>query len=134
MANIMKRLIAALGLSTLLFSGIAYAQFNDPFCQREGAGTAYCQNQSNGDGGPNNEFSGSDGVLYTVTDVITAIALAAAIIVIFIAAIMYVVSNGEPAKANRARAAIIYAMIGLASSMIVREVVPFVLNRISQAT
>lgn len=126
-------LLAVVMALPLLLVDQAQAQFDDRFCSSgAGAGTAYCQGQSGG-GETQNEITGQNGVLYIVVDYVTTIALVAAIIVILIASIMYITSDGDPGRANRARSAIIYAMIALAISVLVREVVLFALSKASTA-
>ena len=122
----------------LMFSygGLAAAQFNDRFCaQVDGAGsTAFCENQTRGGSTiTNNEITGERGILYLVVEYVTTATIVASILAIMVAGIMYITSDGEAAKATRARSAIIYAMIALAISVIVRSIVTFVLSRTGDA-
>lgn len=54
-----------------------------------------------------------------------------AVIVIVIAGIMFMTSTGDPAKAAKARMAIIYAVIGLVVSITAYAMVQWVVNRMS---
>lgn len=131
MMDTLKALIFTAFTTLVVMSsgGVVFAQ--DPACVAGGAleGTSYCANQSSGSA-TSNEVVGKDGVLNEVVSIITYIAAVASVIMVIIGGIMYSVSNGEPQKANRARDTIIYALVGLAVSMLARQVILYVLGRL----
>ena len=66
----------------------------------------------------------------TILSVVFAIAGAVAVIVIIIAGISYLLSNGDAQKAARAKDAILYAVIGLAVAVLANIIVVFVIGKI----
>ena len=63
-------------------------------------------------------------ILYTVFTIVSIIAVA----VIIIGGIFYILSQGDPAKIQRAKAAILYAVIGLIVSLTAFAITNFVLR------
>lgn len=74
--------------------------------------------------------SPNDGTVSQIMSLVFAIAGAIALIVIIVAGIQFILSRGDPQKAATARAAIIYAAIGLVVATLAFSIVTFVLGEI----
>jgi hypothetical protein len=77
-----------------------------------------------------NPIWGSGSVVEVVVNILALIIGVAAVIIIIIAGIQYMVSTGDPTKVNNAKNAILYAVIGLVVAVLARFVVPFVLGKL----
>jgi Type IV secretion system pilin len=98
--------------------------FNDA-CQSKGAGaSAACQ--TNG----KDPISGSNGLLTKVTKLISYFAGASSVLLIVVAAIMYVTSEGDSGKIQSAKMTLIYAVIGLVIVAVSQSLIVFVLRNI----
>lgn len=76
----------------------------------------------------------SDPTQNTVADVmqlVFAVVGAFAVLVITIAGLYFVLSEGNPEKANRARDAIIYAAVGLAISVLATAIIQLVIRNVA---
>jgi hypothetical protein len=73
----------------------------------------------------------NDSTISTVLSFAFAIGAGVAMIVIIIAGIQFILSQGDPGKSAKARNAIIYAAIGLALCGLAFGIVRFVLVRVS---
>jgi len=62
-------------------------------------------------------------IVFTTTTII-------AVLIIAIAGLTYVVSGGNPETINRAKDAILYAVIGLVVSLLALTIVTFILGRV----
>lgn len=127
-------------VATLLFSfGLvmpaapAFAQVNvfDKACQdangapRPGAkDSTICQ--TNGA----DPISGSNGIILKAANIISYLAGIAAVILIIVGGLMYVLSNGDSSKISDAKTTIIYALVGLVIVVAARSIVIFFINKI----
>jgi hypothetical protein len=88
---------------------------------------ATCYNIAN----PNeNPITGPNGIIIKASRIIALITGAAAVIVIMVAGLRYIVSAGDPNSVNTAKNAILYAMVGLVVSVFAPIVIGFVLQRL----
>ena len=71
--------------------------------------SSYCQDAGN----PTNRIYGKDGVIVTASYIISIIAGVAAVIMIVIGGIRFMVSGGDPNSVASARNSIIFALVGL---------------------
>jgi len=71
-----------------------------------------------------------DSSIAEVLQIVFALGGVIAVLVITIAGIQFMLSNGNPQKANGARNAIIYAGVGLALMVSAYAIVAFVVNRV----
>lgn len=78
----------------------------------------------------NNPIVGPNGVLEKVTIVMASIAGVAAVIIIIVAGLMYVTSNGDTQKAEGARRAIIGALVGIVIILAAASIITFVVNKV----
>ncbi len=114
-------------LAVIAAPSAAHAAFN-PFadvCSNADAKTsAACQ--ANG----SDPISGGNGILNKVTLFIALVGGAAAVIVIVVAGIMYVASDGDPGRTKIARETIIFAIVGIIVILVARSIVVFVVSRV----
>lgn len=68
--------------------------------------------------------------LETILSVTFMIAAGIAVIVVIVGGLSYVLSNGDPQKAAKAKDTILYAVIGLAVAVLATTVVGFVFGRL----
>ena len=72
---------------------------------------------------------GADKVLSGVFNTVYIMAAIVAVIIIIVAGILYVTSNGDPAKTKRAREAILYAGVGIVIIMIAFVITNFIIGK-----
>lgn len=89
-----------------------------------------CQDKDPGQTQDNNSIYGPDGILSRVVSVLAIVIGVAAIIVIIVAGIQYMLSTGDPTKVNNAKNSILYALVGLGVAVVAQTVVIFVINKI----
>lgn len=77
-----------------------------------------------------NSIYGPNGIITKIANIIAIFVGIAAVIVIIIAGIQYMVSTGDPTKVNNAKNAIIYAIVGLIVALLARTVVVYVISKI----
>jgi hypothetical protein len=77
-----------------------------------------------------NPLTGPNGTITKASKVIAFIAGIAAIIVMTVGGIMYILSGGDPSKVAAAKNTVIYAAIGLVVVVMAQTIIAFVLNRI----
>lgn len=126
-------------LSTLLLTGMVFAGATgsvtaafDPFgnqCKDHPEATV-CQESGQTQTQQDNRIYGPNGVISKIANILSIVIGFAAIIVLIVAGIQYMVSTGDPTKVNNAKNAIIYALVGLAIAVIARAVVVFVINKL----
>lgn len=78
-----------------------------------------------------NPIYGPDGIIATVVNILTLIIGIAAVIVIIIAGIQYMLSTGDPTKVNNSKNAILYAVAGLVIAAMAQIIVRFIISRLS---
>lgn len=126
-----KRLFLTLSLVATLSGVVGFAApalAIDPLdnaCKEKGSGSsAVCEENKQ------ETVSGTNGILYRVTQLISAIAGVVAVITMIVGGFMYVLSNGDAAKAATARNTLIYAAVGLVVIILSQSIITFVVNRI----
>lgn len=129
----MRRHIALLAAIVMIMTGLivgaaapAYAW--NPFgsaCGNGGGSSAACQ----GSNKTTDPIGGNNGVIFKVIDILSLIAGVAAVIIIIIAGIKFILSNSDSSAVTSARNTIIYSMIGLIVIVLARNIVIFVLTR-----
>ena len=75
-------------------------------------------------------ITGANGVLAKATRLISYLAGIAAIILLVIAGIQYITSQGDAGGVSAAKQTLIYALVGLFVVVVAQSIVVFVLNRI----
>jgi type IV secretory pathway VirB2 component (pilin) len=91
--------------------------------KQDGDTSARCH--TNTDKGPN-----VPGTIKNIIDLLLYLAGMIAVIMIIIAGIRYVTSNGDPQTASKAKNTIIYAVIGLVITILAYAIVNFVLSQL----
>lgn len=120
MKRIVQSIIVALGFSAMLLPGtVGAVDVLNQACTGAGnANNPVCQNASGGKTALQAQILG-------ITNALMFILGAAAVIVIVIGGIMYVVSTGDPGKAKTAKDTILYAVIGLVVALLAGAIVNF---------
>lgn len=93
-------------------------------CKSKGAGSsAACSGKST-----TNPLTGDNGVLVKVSRIMSFLAGVSAIILMLVAGLMYVMSDGDSSKINSARTTLVYAVVGLIIVGVSQGIVILVLN------
>jgi hypothetical protein len=125
----LKLLLASLALAFVLVPAVPAVAATDVFkgaCETSGGqSSTACQTKTT-----DNPLTGPNGTITKVTKLMGFIAGVAAIIMLIVSGLMYVISDGDSVKINSARTSLIYALIGLAVVGVAQGIVTFVLNRL----
>lgn len=121
-------LVLALFLTPVGIAVAATDPYEDVCDTARGKNSLVCKNEARTDN--SNPIAGPDGVLMSVTNIISIIAGAAAVIIIIIAGLQFIMASGDSNNISKARNAIIYAAIGLVVIVLARAIIAFILNRI----
>lgn len=118
--------LTAVGCLSIGFGGSthAYTLFGDPCAGNKGA--TVCEDSKS----TTNPVYGPDGIVATVVNILSIIIGVAAVIVIIIAGIQYMLSTGDPTKVNNSKNAILYAVVGLIIAGAAQVIVQFVISKI----
>jgi len=125
-----KRLLAILATLFILVTPMsAAAAIYNPLgnaCNSGGgvAGSDNCH------AGATDPLSGPNGALMRVSLIISILGGIVAVIILLVASLMFVTSNGDPQKAASARSAVIGAVIGLVIIATAESIVIFVLKNV----
>lgn len=131
----MRRLIltflATVTLCLPLLAAQPVAAF-DPFgstkteCQEANADSSPC----NADANQGNPLAGPDGILIKVTNLLAIAGGVAAVVMIMVNGIRFILSGGNPDRVSGARDGVVYSVIGLIVIIAARSIIVFVLNRL----
>lgn len=77
-----------------------------------------------------NPIYGPEGVIALAVNILSVIIGVAAVIVIIIAGIQYMLSTGDPTKVNNSKNAILYAIVGLIVAAVSQVIVKFIISKI----
>jgi len=133
---ILLSLILSFGLVGLMATPHSAAAF-DPFGKLKDPNNNVCTS-SNEAGqsticttdGQANPVSGTDSLILKITNFIALMAGVAAVIVIIVGGLQYILSSGDPSRTNSAKNTILYAVIGLVVIVAARSIIVFVINRL----
>jgi len=125
---ILLALVASVLLLTPVHRALAATGNNvDDVCTVQGASTStFCQSKSKGD----NPIAGPNGAINRAVTIFSIIAGVAAIIIIVIGALQYVLSGGESSNVDKAKNTILYALVGLVIIVIAQAIIRFVLSKV----
>lgn len=115
--------------------GVAHAAGFDFFksCNDGNAnGSTVCNDKNQTQTTSNNSIYGPNGIISKIANIIALIVGVAAVIVIIIAGIQYMLSTGDPTKVNNAKNAILYAIVGLVITVLARTLVVFVVGKLGK--
>jgi hypothetical protein len=101
--------------------------FNDA-CRGAAANSAVCRDRQKSQNDRNNSFYGRNGVLVKVANLLAIITGIAAVIMIIVGGIRYVLSSGDPSNINAAKNMIIFAIVGLVIVAAARSIIVLVIN------
>lgn len=127
----MKLVSIIIGLAlcvAFMFGGSASAwnPFDNLQCDGQGSNSTVCQAQkTNG-----NPVIGEDGLLLKVANVIAIVAGIAAVLVIMVAGLRMITSNGNAEEVTGARRAIVYTVVGLVVIVLARTIIALVIGGI----
>ncbi len=137
MNKLMRLFVAVMGVGLLMVPALSAPVFaldlvpNDICNDATGVGgenpTACAEDTPGTD-----RLFGQDGVFALVVTILALVIGVAAVIVIIIAGIQYMLSTGDPTKTNNAKNAILYAIIGIVVAVIARFVVLFIVDRLGK--
>ncbi len=126
----MKKLL--LVIATVLFmaipaKGVVGAQdpFND-ICTGPAANSSACRTK----GTTSNPLFGQTGIITRVVQVMVMFAGVVSVIMIMLGGFKYITSAGDSAKVSSAKDTILYAVIGLAITVLAQSIVTFVLMKL----
>ena len=129
----MKRIFTALLLALVLISQIMLVQtaqavnVTGQACSGAAAGSAACVDSQSS----SNPLLGKDGVITKFIQIFTVIIGIIAVLVLILAGIRFITSNGDPSSVAVARQTVIYAIVGLAVTAAAQIIVSFVLSRVN---
>lgn len=133
----MTRMIRTFAVTLLLMGSLVglsapvaaeFSLFGDPCANSPDA--TVCQDSRQEQSQENNSIYGPNGVIATIVNILTLIIGAAAVIMIIVAGMQYMLSNGDAAKISNAKNTIIYALIGIAVAVVARTLVVFIIQRL----
>lgn len=117
-------LLSSLLMPMLIFSNAAAFNPFQAACSGEGSQSSACQQDGS------NPVSGQDGILVRAAQIVAIVTGVAAVIIIIIGGIQFVLAGGDSSKVASARNTIIYALIGLVVAIAAQSIITFVLNRL----
>lgn len=100
----------------------------DPACDAAPSSTL-CKSKKSQTPGSNSVY-GKGSVLAKITSLIALVTGVAAVIMIIIGGLRYVLANGDPQSINGAKDTILYSLIGLVIAATAQGIVVFVFNRL----
>lgn len=129
--NLLSLSIASLfmGSALLLPVSVGAVEVLDPVCQNNPSATVCKDNSKNQEINDNSLF-GPNGVLTKVARLIAIVVGVAAVIMIIVSGIQYVFSSGDPARLNKAKDTLLFALVGLVVAMMSQAIIAFVLNKL----
>jgi hypothetical protein len=126
--NLKLLLISLLSAGFLSFAvsptASAFSLFGDA-C-RDNSNATVCKDARGG----GNPIYGPDGIVTVIINILSIIIGVAAVVVIIIAGIQYMMSTGDPTKVNNAKNAILYALVGLGVAVAAQVIVRFIISRL----
>ncbi len=132
----MKRFVLAV-LATILFGltvsvGSTSAALRDVCANPNTANSTVCTDSVKADGSPLTEdpISGAHGTLIRVTRGVALVAGIAAIIIMLIAAIQYITSNGDSNNIKKAKETILYGLIGLVVIALAQSLIEYIVTKL----
>jgi len=128
MTKILSSLLALISGFVLLVTPAAVLAQSDPLeagCEQGAQNSSLCQDSGDPEG-----IVGPDGILTQVIQILTMIVGIAAVIMIIIGGLKYILSAGDSANTESAKNTILYAVIGLAIALAAQAIVTFVIRRL----
>lgn len=119
------------GSLLFVFGGVAQAEdiFNKT-CSRV-SNSSVCTDAKQSQTAKDNKLFGKNGIITKIVSVLSVVVGIAAVIVIIIAGIQYMLSTGDATKVNNAKNAILYAIVGVVVAALAQVIVVFVIKRLT---
>lgn len=131
----LKVFLASLGLLFCLVpAGTVSAQFDlfKPCESASAADASVCKDGKKTQTQEDNSIYGPNGIITKVANILALVVGVAAVIIIIVAGIQYMLSTGDATKVNNSKNTIIYAVVGLVVVVIARTIVVFVIGKIGK--
>lgn len=131
----MKKIIISIFTVVLISltstTGIASAALRDACVEARTASSALCtDSKAASDPTATNPISGPNGLIVKVSQVVAIAAGAVAVIILLIASIQYITSNGDSNNIKKSRETILYCLIGLIVIALAQTLVQYIVTRI----
>jgi hypothetical protein len=129
---VIRRLLSALALSLLVCGTVAVTPalasgiFTGVDCSGAASKSAVCKDK----GSTENPVTGDNGLLSKITNIVAAVAGAAAVILILVSGIRFITAGGDANQASSARRTLIYALVGLVVIVLARAIIALVISKI----
>jgi beta-lactamase regulating signal transducer with metallopeptidase domain len=125
--SILLPLIVALSLIPIALPArvLAATDVYSNICSQPGASSSAACQQNGSD-----PLTGSDGIITKATRIISIVAGVAAVIMIIVGGLMYVLANGDPHSLSSAKNTITFAVVGLVIIIAAQAIVIFVASNI----
>lgn len=125
-------------LTTTLFSAVIFAGTGlgaralavdvlDPVCSQDNR-PAVCNDERANSG--ENPLFGPNGGIARGIDIFTVVAGIAAVIMLIVSGLQYLISSGDPARVSTAKNTLLFAIIGIVIVLFAQIIVNFVVGRI----
>jgi len=99
-------------------------------CKDAPSDAALCEDNGEQQTAKNNTLFGKNGIITKATSLIAMIIGVAAVIMIIVGGIQYVLSSGDGTNTKNAKNTILYALIGLVVAIMAQSIIAFVLVKI----
>lgn len=109
----------------------AFELFGDPCTVPTSKDATVCKDAKNQQTTANNSIYGPNGVVRKIVKILSLIIGFAAVVMIIVGGMQYMLSNGDSNKIAGAKNTIIYALVGLLVAGLAQTLVIFVINRLS---
>ena len=125
--------VIAVAILIGFLSPLTYAAadlFND-VCSGAANNAAVCQDRNDNQSASSNAFFGNnDSLLIKVANLLSLIVGIAAVIMIIVGGIKYILSSGDSSNVNSAKNMIIFAIVGLVVVAVSRSIIGFVVSKL----
>jgi hypothetical protein len=119
--------LVTLFCSVFITSGIALAanpSYSGVQCSGAAAASPVCHATST------DPLTGSNGIIVKATNLIALIAGIAAVIMIIVAGIKFITSQGDSSSVSQARQTIIYACVGIVVIVLAKTIITYVVSKV----
>lgn len=128
MRKLFLALVAVFAGLSLAATPVAAQTVTDPLadaCRQGAQSSSVCQQRPNG-----NPIFGDKGIVTRITQIVTVVVGVAAVIMIIVGSLKYVLSSGDPTRMESAKNTVLFAVIGLVIAISAQAIVLFVLRRL----
>jgi hypothetical protein len=126
--NFSLSFVALLCSLFIMSSGLAFAAGSPSYsgvqCSGAAAASPVCHAPTS------DPLTGSNGILVKATNIIALVAGVAAVIMIIVAGIKFITSQGDSGSVGEARKTIIYACVGLAVIVLAKTIITYVVSKV----